>query len=363
MSAEDKLAAEMEMLPDRSPQLGDKPLSPSKLSETQDRNVTDAIASVMERVAKASFSVGNAGGKTGKLWEKIGRTKVPVHPKSKSHFSKRGSLNIGNSGVPSNQQQSAIQAITSAASSVSFQSSAVSRTPTPQTPNSSGMTGVASTTTSGVSVGFGGNCGEHLVSMERKQQPFGSGGSSYPPSLQQQSQQQRSADVLPTVCRPFSYPAPGVALAENGNGMALANSLPTRSGYETTSGSNSPFQTQSVQQALADSSTSASTTPTTASSVGGGPSAQFNGHFHATTTAQFPPTSNSISPPAQRKAPLAAPRTIESMRFELDSCHQLITVKQPQTSQRKRRGDKGGDGGEQQQQHSTKRKTSKDSKG
>uniref|UniRef100_A0A914HMC6 Uncharacterized protein n=1 Tax=Globodera rostochiensis TaxID=31243 RepID=A0A914HMC6_GLORO len=346
MSAEDKLAAEMEMLPDRSPQLGDKPLSPSKLSETQDRNVTDAIASVMERVAKASFSVGNSGGKTAK---------------SKGHFSKRGSLNIGNSGVPSNQQQSAGQAITSAASSVSFQSSAVSRTPTPQTPNSSGMTAVASTT--GVSVGFGGNCGEHLATMERKQQPFGGGGSSYPPSLQQQSQQQRSADVLPAVCRPFSYPAPGVALAENGNGVALANSLPTRSGYETTSGSNSPFQTQSVQQALADSSTSASTTPTTASSVGGGPSAQFNGHFHATTTMQFPPTSNSISPPAQRKAPLSAPRTIESMRFELDSCHQLISVKQPQTSQRKRRGDKGGDGGEQQQQHSTKRKASKDSKG
>ncbi|KAL3120347.1 hypothetical protein niasHT_001160 [Heterodera trifolii] len=54
MSAEDKMAAEMEMLPDRSPQIDDKPLSPSKLSETQDRNVTDAIASVMERVAKAS---------------------------------------------------------------------------------------------------------------------------------------------------------------------------------------------------------------------------------------------------------------------------------------------------------------------
>jgi hypothetical protein len=42
----------MGMLPDRSPQLGDTPLSPSKLSETQEKNVSDAIASVMERVAK-----------------------------------------------------------------------------------------------------------------------------------------------------------------------------------------------------------------------------------------------------------------------------------------------------------------------
>ncbi|KAL7074499.1 hypothetical protein ACQ4LE_006897 [Meloidogyne hapla] len=44
--------AEMALLPDRSPQIGDTPLSPSKLSETQDRNVSDAIACVMERVTK-----------------------------------------------------------------------------------------------------------------------------------------------------------------------------------------------------------------------------------------------------------------------------------------------------------------------
>ncbi|KAF7636458.1 hypothetical protein Mgra_00004046 [Meloidogyne graminicola] len=52
MSIEQRNVAEMVLLPDRSPQIGDTPLSPSKLSETQDRNVSDAIASVMERVAK-----------------------------------------------------------------------------------------------------------------------------------------------------------------------------------------------------------------------------------------------------------------------------------------------------------------------
>ncbi|CAK5076262.1 unnamed protein product [Meloidogyne enterolobii] len=52
MTIEQRNVAEMALLPDRSPQIGDTPLSPSKLSETQDRNVSDAIATVMERVAK-----------------------------------------------------------------------------------------------------------------------------------------------------------------------------------------------------------------------------------------------------------------------------------------------------------------------
>nr|CAD2182114.1 unnamed protein product [Meloidogyne enterolobii] len=52
MTLEQRNVAEMALLPDRSPQIGDTPLSPSKLSETQDRNVSDAIATVMERVAK-----------------------------------------------------------------------------------------------------------------------------------------------------------------------------------------------------------------------------------------------------------------------------------------------------------------------
>uniref|UniRef100_A0A915MMS6 Uncharacterized protein n=1 Tax=Meloidogyne javanica TaxID=6303 RepID=A0A915MMS6_MELJA len=49
MTLEQRNVAEMALLPDRSPQIGDTPLSPSKLSETQDRNVSDAIATVMER--------------------------------------------------------------------------------------------------------------------------------------------------------------------------------------------------------------------------------------------------------------------------------------------------------------------------
>jgi len=61
MTPEQRHAAELAMLPDRSPQQGDTPLSPSKLSAKQDRNVADAIASVMERVAKGGGGGGGAG--------------------------------------------------------------------------------------------------------------------------------------------------------------------------------------------------------------------------------------------------------------------------------------------------------------
>lgn len=68
ISAEQRqIAAEMAMLPDRSPQFGDIPLSPSKLSETQDKNVSDAIASVMERVAKTGNTATAGNSKSSKI--------------------------------------------------------------------------------------------------------------------------------------------------------------------------------------------------------------------------------------------------------------------------------------------------------